>query len=61
MKIDPETGLRYDHTPAEWIQVLKKHGPGLSLTGSAAKHLRPKSDESAPDPGAPSQDQEPQA
>jgi hypothetical protein len=61
MKIDPETGLEYDHSPSEWIQVLKKHGPGLSLVGSAAQHLRPKSDESASDPGAPSKDQEPRA
>lgn len=42
MKVDPKTGMRYDHSPEEWAEVLRRHGAGMSLPASvAAQILRP--------------------
>ena len=43
MKVDPKTGIRYAHTPAEWAEVLRRHGAGMSLPGSVAARIGPAS------------------
>jgi len=42
LKYDHVNHLCYDHSPEEWIQVLKTHGPGVAVTGRLASQLVPK-------------------
>ena len=39
MKIHPKYGFRYGHTAEEWIEVLNRHGAGMSLPGSIAARI----------------------
>jgi hypothetical protein len=41
MKICPKTGVRYDHTPSEWAEHLRRMagGAGMSLPASIAARI----------------------
>jgi hypothetical protein len=53
MKICPKTGVRYDHTPTEWAEHLRRMGgAGMSLPASIAARIKPPEPPQEQDPAA---------
>jgi len=55
MKICPKTGVRYDHTPSEWAEHLRRMGggAGMSLPASIAARIHPPEPPQEQDPASP--------